>query len=324
MRDKLLREGNLLARLFHGPDQPIVQDQFGFSRTIPPFAGCIDLGNAHYEGTIGYHYARDGTWQQIVRGRQLWMTDYRHFLDPSEGLYATSLLYGAILNNKLLKDFGELGRFMHLLRNWLIGNLEAITHFVCSLCINGDSLSLWREYAKENGVALGLPLDAIQQYAKAREGLSIALVAYHPADHAAVIMPLASEIVEIINGRGDEAFEEPLPPSTLDRFARVAVSIKHMAYSAEQEVRIISDRPVQGTFYRTVGRRERIRYTVLSLDVCLEAANAKYPPFPRITGSPGMDVEIISKTIREIKDDQSLERFPANNFSLSDIPLIWE
>ena len=324
MRTKLLRESALLARLFHGPSQVFVKDEYGFARTIPPFAAFADLDNANYGGTVGFHYARAGTWQQIVRGQELWMTDYRYFLDPSEGLYATSLLYGAILNDNSLEVFGEIERFMLLLRNWLIGNLENITHFVCSLCINGDSLSLWREYAKENGVALGVPLEAVEEYARRREGLSVVLVAYRPAEHAEVIMPLAKEIVEIINGRGDEAFDEAMPPSTLDRFARVAVSIKHMAYSTEQEVRIISDRPVEGTHYRTVGKRERVRYTILSLGKCIDAAEAKYLPFPKIVGSPGVEVGQISDAIRQTKEDLSLKKFPANNFSVSDIPLIWE
>ena len=310
----------VLNNLFPHPDQPIVIDSDGVSHAIAPMTVQMSSQEHPYKGQLAYHYTNRAGWTSIIRSRTLWLSSYRSLLDPSEGTYGISYVYKLLcLDNRCKEILKTEDDFLNL-RNWLLHHLFSVKIYVCSFCLVPDDLNLWREYAQKDGVALGVPLNALQQFADITPGLAVLRVFYRQNEHLKVIRPLVDEIGEHLVRTGPAAMRKRLPDRIAVNLLQSVMTIKHPAYSSENEVRVVSDRAVSGIHWR--GKKtNRIEYTNLDICKCLDVLEEKYPVFPQVQTSPNFSPS----------DFQSISRMvvPPENRALhgmvhgSTIPLLW-
>lgn len=310
-------------QLFPLTGTPVEVTKEGPVFPIRQMTAIFQAGAGNYKGKVAYHYANAAVWPQIVRSKELWLTDYNSLLDPSEGLYGLSVVYKRVLFDKGFPDVIKNDKICEIFKYWLVAALKSSQFYVCSLCLAPDDIGLWRSYSGEGGASLGIAIDHVINYSNTRNGLRVEPVEYNPYQQWINVKGLVSELVELITSRGEEAFTDPMPSATATRLAYAAMLMKNPCYAQEREIRIISDREIIGRHYRNLRKSKRVRYTKISLEECMDVEGQDHPVFPTIFSSPGMEPNEIIEIVKNIQKDEGQDRHLCLMAQGSTVPYVW-
>ena len=141
-----------------------------------PFPKAIDYYKEKliYEGvkdTI-YHYTDIAGFRGIIQNQEFWMSNINFMNDKEEflnGIYICREIISALLSSisqvpecDIAKEY--LGKIQEVLEN--NENADNISHkdiYAMSFCKEGDLLSQWRGYGKENGISIGFNAKELEQ-----------------------------------------------------------------------------------------------------------------------------------------------------------------
>lgn len=146
--------------------------------------------------TFLYHYCNNYAFENIIKKRQLWMTDIVNSNDFNEArlfwpriLQVADELYRKEPFEFRLKRERNYDAIQLLLdeafrRVNISYNSGMLTSFVSCFCEIGDVLSQWRGYAKDGcGCSLGFSLDEMLRYCESTNGvIKLVKVEYIPSD----------------------------------------------------------------------------------------------------------------------------------------------
>ncbi len=139
--------------------------------------------NQHNDRIL-YHYCSNEVLVNIIRGKQLWMTDISRSNDYNEMQMFIPGLYYAIekeyINNpfpfkyKKKEDFDAIQLLLKDINDWTImaHNTGFLTSYVVCFSEMGDVLSQWRGYANNGkGCSIGFSEKELQEYCIKQRGI---------------------------------------------------------------------------------------------------------------------------------------------------------
>jgi hypothetical protein len=216
-----------------------------------------------------YHYTNDAGLMGIIEKGEFWLTDASYLNDPTELEHGVNPAF-----NRIQREAGdEFALFLRPLRESLGSNLSQIARFfICSFSKERDDLGQWRAYGDYGkGYSIGFDTEAIERAFNATGGQSF-FVEYSDKELREVqesIVNLALPLVSLPRGRdmADAAiagYMGTLARTLAGSVVTAALFFKHMAYSNENEIRLLliqAANTVPDPRYRARGYR-RIPYEV--------------------------------------------------------------
>jgi hypothetical protein len=201
-----------------------------------------------------YHYTSVATFEKILRGRNIWATDYRRLKDAREFVGGDELVLDVI------KAAAADSRHREPLRRFFDALASNIDHigftkimgqvFVSSFCDFGDDVAQWREYGgRGEGVCFGLhwrPPDSIEAMGGHRIGATILKVNY---DEVALRDTIAKRLISVGVGAMHYIETYPQHAELLGKHSLLIAgrstsylvpAIKQSIYRSEAERRIIA------------------------------------------------------------------------------------
>ncbi len=106
---------------------------------------------------ILYHYCSMNYFIEIIKSRQLWLSNYRCLNDPSEGIWFDKIIKDLLDDfNKNTEDWEEVYETLDSARKILF---DSVKSYIFCFSTKGDSLSQWKVYADDaKGVTIGFDL----------------------------------------------------------------------------------------------------------------------------------------------------------------------
>jgi Protein of unknown function (DUF2971) len=202
-----------------------------------------------------YHYTSLDGMLNIVRGKLLRATEVRYFNDAAELRHAADMVeivVGHEITLGRLSNDPASKRLFYQFRNWLHERFSHGPHmFVACFTAQGNLLSQWRGYCPPGkGVSLGFPADVLPECAASQvPGFSFGKCVYDRDRQLDLVKAIVYRVVELARARGENLDPQRRNPenSFHDVFAeveadilRIAVLLKHPAFSEEEEWRAVS------------------------------------------------------------------------------------
>jgi hypothetical protein len=188
-------------------------------------------GSEKFPSTL-FHYTTQAGLLGILKNRFLYATHIRYLNDSREYEYAA----------KLARDFFEALTKSgtpdeKTLATDVLQSLDILNFLaphVCSFCKDGDRLSLWRGYCRENsGIALGFSTDGLKKVADDR--FKLVRCVYQPEDQRAMLSALVESYVS-----------QRRVPDDISEFLVLLITcfaaMKHPSFQEEEEYRLVSQR----------------------------------------------------------------------------------
>jgi hypothetical protein len=210
-----------------------------------------------------YHYTTQAGLLGIIESKEIWATHTQYLNDAREYRHAVDLV-NAEIEKRSAAAAGDSHRILADMSKGAEG-IENINVCVCSFSEDGDSLSQWRAYGgSTSGYAIGFSPTHLAEIVMREERSNLVPCLYDPTEQIAVIEALVDKVFEENIKRlhdGEKLVSEnPMngistkklmfPGGNLAAYLnRYAPILKHEAFSAEKEWRIIS-RPLMCTHDR--------------------------------------------------------------------------
>jgi hypothetical protein len=192
-----------------------------------------------------YHYTDVQGFKGIVDSRELWATHIQYLNDTQEYLYAVGVarrVLGEQVPTAADPQEGvvlsRLGTELSLGRRVYVG--------VASFSELDDGLSQWRDYCPNGaGYSLGFVTEDLIRLGR-QQGFYLARCLYDDASQTQAIAQALEEVRHSVQWAAALEHQDPdeaygaAASVWLDRFTRLAPTIKHRAFHGEQEWRLIS------------------------------------------------------------------------------------
>jgi len=198
-----------------------------------------------------YHYTTTPGLISIIEQQELWATDIFYLNDQKEFRWGVDLAIRQLetrkgqITSELATRYESMVRVLHD-----TGPLQQYPVYVCSFSEEGDDLSQWRAYCPLGGFAIGFLASKLRACARP-QGFKLDRCVYEAVKQGSMI----GEAIHSVTSEGDEmrrSWSHPLgdgPPGYSEWEGRwlkrlltdVAPLIKHNAFVAEKEWRLISD-----------------------------------------------------------------------------------
>jgi hypothetical protein len=198
---------------------------------------------------ILYHYTNFGALENILNGKQLWLTDYRHTNDSTEGKWYSEMIKKALRS----KNYSE--KIFDLVEQTLPSLFNLYLASYCkhsNKCSDDGLLSMWRAYG-HSGYAIGFDAEAIRALTTDSQSdymLQLEKVNYYCSN---------KDIKRFVNGNNEMLDElhdcfgertllenalndEPRPSPSMQLLGacrKMQMTIKHHGFSEENEHRLI-------------------------------------------------------------------------------------
>lgn len=201
--------------------------------------------------TALYHYTGISGLLGMARSKSVWASNAYYLNDSREVVHACDVLDDALMPHLA---FGNPStpeaRFLHQLKEWV--NQFRRTHFnifIFSLSAESSLLSQWRSYTPHGkGVSVGFSPEMLSRIAEESSSV-LARCLYEADEQREIIDSLLEKIritfrqresdIDISRAHPDQCYFKFLEEFRGD-FLRVLCSIKHSAFSEENEWRLIS------------------------------------------------------------------------------------
>jgi len=191
-----------------------------------------------------YHYTTQAGVIGILDGGEIWATDTQFLNDRSEYVHAVEVVRAEIAARVPTTDKEE--QAISQMQSALKGNVHTVNICVCSFSENGDLLSQWRAYGESmSGFAIGFTGQFLAQCAS-RESFFLAPCLYEQSEQKDLVRRFIDKILGEILAYGDVSKDDPdhyiktHGGNLITYLHRIAPTIKHPAFQAEQEWRVIS------------------------------------------------------------------------------------
>jgi hypothetical protein len=198
-----------------------------------------------------YHYTNGAGLRGIVESQKIWFTSYLHLNDPSELIHGMGIVHG------LLKAMGEaapdtLGKMFYDVVDDVFQHQKfagIYGFYIASFSRDRNDLGQWRAYADNGrGFALGLAphlFEAVETAnPKPTEYYVIPVVYGQKAAEQRYRVAIEAAAGLVQNNRPQENFRIPFLRRMADeliagQLIATSLTVKHEAYSNEQEVRLV-------------------------------------------------------------------------------------
>lgn len=249
-----------------------------------------------------WHYTTVESFQKIVEGQQLWLTEASQLNDSSEISYALSVLRQALSTypRKIPKRVRALMEEAFA-EDWDVEIQR--DHFVFSASADdGDSLSQWIHYARPDGVAVAF--ETVPRTLTTREGhdyFGWHPVVYDPADQQELAWSrIETACFQLRLGRTDRShplwgrFSDPDPRLLREMLGPHIATTKHPAFAAEREWRYVERGSAVGPPEFRVSGSRMVRF----VRVAPESGRLPIVGFRLGPGAPTGEVEVIAEYLR--------------------------
>lgn len=208
------------------------------------------IASSLYGGTPGttlYHYTSLDALVSIVPTKTLWATDIHYLNDSSELRHAVQLFVREVDILREAAASSADGDLLSQLSDWLRGRLaNGNLLFVGCFTEDGDLLSQWRGYTPHaRGVSIGFSPMHVLACARA-ESYGIGRCIYDRSEKASVARDTVQSLLAFARHKGPSTNAHPTQ-SFHPVFAeaepdllRIAALLKHDAFVAEREWRVVS------------------------------------------------------------------------------------
>lgn len=192
-----------------------------------------------------YHYTDQNGFMGIINSCELWATKIQYLNDSNEFFLAITLANG-ILDEMIAKEKDER---IKLRLNRFISNLKGIRNLnlcVCSLSEEGDLLSQWRGYSKQQGgYSIGFDSDALTLLLQS-QGFRLGKCVYEKDAQEYLVQDVINRSLVRYQDMDEPEPDVLIYPSDSTRFfinelSLIAPLIKDISFSEEKEWRILSD-----------------------------------------------------------------------------------
>lgn len=262
-----------------------------------------------YADEILYHHTSFEAFRSIVGCKTVWATECKYLNDSTE------LQYGLKLADEVFESSSA--NLSSAAERFIKNADRNLYTYVFSLSRQGDLLSQWRAYCPNGVVSIGFSKGALERLAK-QQNFSLVACIYDREKQV-------EKIKEIMEKETDD-------DSFYQEFPRALVSLKHPAFSEEEEYRLISKSNIyEQQIYETKWRATLtmlVQYTEVSL-MALDSSELKrkYPelssekvedissfgngsesayglePFRRVIVGPSANQELVQKAVNDFAAD---------------------
>lgn len=190
-----------------------------------------------------YHYTTGLGLKGILESNEFHCNNISFLNDPSETFYFKSLIDKVLKNDEICKEVHT-----KLYNKALEDHYSMSTKFILSFCKNGDSLSMWNRYSKDEGYCLGIELDIENlNYNNSEKGYFIENleIEYDKNRQLELISNLILKYLPKLNEIDEYNFDYESPSLyslSLDYTADLLSfehKFKHSAYKEEEEIRLV-------------------------------------------------------------------------------------
>lgn len=205
---------------------------------------------------IVYHYTDLNAMKSIIENNTFWATNHRFLNDTEEKKYIETVL--SMLKEK--KDLAELCKTYETVIAYVLGTHQfsengkqeeteryASDAYIISFSVNGDSLTLWSEYAKKSGINIGIDCkklrkDIIYDTSGVHEDVFGGRVIYIDSQNAHD--PNLLKIINMIDEIMSDCITYEIPDDIRDGIIEshliyLSNFIKHRSMVAEDEYRLV-------------------------------------------------------------------------------------
>lgn len=192
-----------------------------------------------------YHYTDQNGFMGIINNCELWATKIQYLNDSNEFFLAITLA-NRILDEMIAKEKDER---IKLRLNRFISNLKGIRNLnlcVCSLSEEGDLLSQWRGYSKQQGgYSIGFDSDALTLLLQS-QGFRLGKCVYEKDAQKHLVQDVINRSLVRYQDMDEPEPDVLIYPSDSTRFfinelSLIAPLIKDISFSEEKEWRILSE-----------------------------------------------------------------------------------
>lgn len=190
-----------------------------------------------------YHYTTGAGLKAILESNEFHCSNILFLNDPSETYYLKNLINEVIENNDICKKVHN-----ELYNKSLEDFYDNSKKYILSFCQNGDSLSMWNRYSKDDGYCLGIELnidDLKQNNIEKDYYIEKLIVEYDKNKQLDIITRKILEYYDKLNQIGNYNYDyqgNPKECLSLD-YTSDLLSLerrfKHSAYKDEEEVRLV-------------------------------------------------------------------------------------
>jgi len=201
----------------------------------------MKLINQHYKklptSTL-YHYTNSEAFLGIVNNAQLWATQIQYMNDKKEFKHAVDLTVRMI--KEVINASGS-SLFLEKLKS-SVSQYNGARTFIVSFSENPDTLSQWRAYSRGGGYSIGFDHRKLIELAH-KHTFSLLPCIYDENTQKELLKELVnfsmSESSNIEDPSSEDQINHFLAKKFYGKFMRLAPSIKHPAFSEENEWRLI-------------------------------------------------------------------------------------
>lgn len=278
-----------------------------------------------------WHYTSYATLLNILESKSLWATHVSCVNDTSEVRHLFDLIFEQLDNWSVASGAEPVIEHIKNLRRKDHG--ASCDWFTTSFCTKGDDLNLWRAYAgPDGGVAIGF--NSFEVYSRALsvdkkhrpQGLPetyLLPVLYDSAKKSALVYDLLHKIeqkfIDVASNRGNiDTLIKSFWGTWEDQIAVIAPLIKHEAFEAENEWRLITkfgSRTLSSLKF--LARRTTItRHLPLNLEK-VEGDDQPVLPIVEIKIGPGIHQDITKANVEELLRSKG---YPGVRVACSSVP----
>lgn len=289
--------------------------------------GRIDDIMIDTDGSI-YHYTDINGITGILENGCLWATHYDYTNDSSELRIFPTLLNSWIAENhppgwNAIKD-----RMIESFYRMVEGESSKSIPFISSFCNDdGNTLSQWRGYGKNNGYSIGFHYETLEKYKQiimdrsAIDFIDIRKVAYGYTHYSKDFDKDMTDFIKIFNTYYDDRFNNfiphlPLSSSQIEAlneahiiYYKWLVSSKHSYFSEEKEFRIVLFVPKREKYIDNTKQRISIkdRHSADTIIPYVEIfKEIKHLPINRIVIGPSNDREDKKRLVESLLNKYGL------------------
>jgi hypothetical protein len=277
----------------------------------------MTIMNRAAEPTDIFHYTNLEALCGILQTGQLWATHIKFMNDSDELTHGRDLLLSAVFGRLQSRaDYDAVSLFVNIMFNDMVKDV-----FVACFSGLSDDLSQWRGYGGESGVSVGFARPPMcspvsysdhpdtQRVTKAADACFEAIEEFLSKFKLSSIDPadVESEVdPEVLAGLGH--LRSTLHPNVFIP----SVLVKHEAFAAEQEQRLVEVIPTDSLHSRMrfrVRRGALIPFVACSLGPRL--------PLTQITIGPGAHADLVREGVRLLLDTHGYHEIPVELSRLS-------
>lgn len=192
-----------------------------------------------------YHYTDQNGFMGIIQNHELWATKIQYLNDSSEFSLACDLAENQLQKSLLIQKDSK----VKFRINRFISNLKCISNLnlcVCSLSEEGDLLSQWRGYSKQQGgYCIGFEKDELEKLLSSQSYTLKQCIYDEQEQNRLIINVINSSLERYLDYEEPNINEVGMSSDSSEYFimelATIAPLIKSNSFSEEKEWRIMSN-----------------------------------------------------------------------------------